>query len=194
MIIAWTESLDIGNDRNILGGMKTFRDMMLIIIVASLIGAVTNTIRNSTALGGLPWRTPWPDNREMKALDIPPSYQPGDSLLSLEEAYTLFLGRKAVFIDAREPAEYEEGHIQGAINLPFEQWDDYWESAKPHLSPDTETVAYCEGLDCEVSLFLARELKQLGYEKAYIFFGGWLKWKEAGLPIETGNAEGHAKE
>ena len=45
-------------------------------------------------------------------------------------------------------------------------------------------VAYCGGFDCELSLFAARELKSLGYEKSYTFFGGWQKWVDAGLPIE----------
>jgi rhodanese-related sulfurtransferase len=123
-------------------------------------------------------------------LEFPPSYEPGDSLLSLEDAYNLFLNGDAIFIDAREADEYKDGHIKGAINLPFDWWDDYWDEVRPLLDPSKEIVAYCGGQDCELSLFLARELKVEGFEKAYVFFGGWQKWIDAGLPVETGGNNG----
>lgn len=164
--------------------MKTLRDAILIIIIGAAIGLGVNAAR--TAGGeGLPLKTHWLDNRKIQALDKPPSYQPGDSLLSLDEAYSLYLDSMTLFLDARSPDDYDQGHIKGAINLPFEQWDQYWNNIKPKLDPKREIVCYCEGLDCELSLFAARELKQQGYPKAYIFFGGWLKWKEAGLPLES---------
>lgn len=164
--------------------MKMVRDAILIIIIGTAIGFGVNAARN-TAGTGLPLDSKWLDNRKIIALDKPPSYQPGDSLISLDEAYSLFLDGQAIFVDARDPAEYGQGHIKGAINLPFEQWDQYWNSVKPELDPKREIVTYCEGLDCELSLFAARELKQQGFPHAYIFFAGWLKWKEAGLPLES---------
>jgi rhodanese-related sulfurtransferase len=163
--------------------MKTLRDAIIIVIIGSCIGLAVNVVRTSGS-SGLPLGTPWPDNRKIRQLETPPSYQPGDSLLTVEQAYNLYLSGKAVFLDAREAGEYKEGHIKGAINMPFEQWDTYWESVKPKLNATTEIVAYCGGLDCELSLFETRELKRLGYQNAYIFFGGWLKWQDAKLPID----------
>lgn len=166
---------------------------MIIVVLAGVFGLLFNTVRNSSDLKGLPLNTPWPDNREIKELEVPPSYTPCDSLtawpecdslVSLEQAYAMFLKKAAIFIDTREQEEYDEGHIAGSINLPFEFWDDYWADVEPELDPDTEIVAYCGGFDCELSLFAARQLKSLGYEHAYIFFGGWPQWVEAGLPTE----------
>jgi len=173
--------------------MKIVRDAFLIVIFAALFGLLVNTVRTSSGVKGLPLDTPWPDNREKVELEKPPSYTPCDSttipdcdsLVSLEQAYALFLKGEAIFVDTREEEEYDEGHIAGAINLPFEFWDDYWADVEPVLNPDTEIVAYCGGFDCELSLFAARELKNLGYKKSYIFFGGWPQWVEAGLPTET---------
>jgi len=164
--------------------MKIVRDAFLIVIFAAVFGLLVNTVRNASGLKGLPLDTPWPDNREKKELEKPPSYDVGDSLVSLEQAYALFLKGEAIFIDTREEEEYDEGHIAGAINLPFDFWDDYWPYVEPELDPEAEIVAYCGGFDCELSLFAARELKNLGYEKSYIFFGGWPQWEEAGLPAE----------
>jgi rhodanese-related sulfurtransferase len=164
--------------------MKTVRDALLILVLSGVAGILINAARNSLGLKGLAMSTPWPDNREKAELEIPPSFEEGDSLVSLEQAYSAFLKGEALFLDAREEEEYNEGHIAGALNLPFEFWDDYWDYVKPDLDPAKEIIAYCGGLDCELSLFEARELKNLGYEKSYTFFGGWQKWLDAGLPVE----------
>ena len=46
---------------------------------------------------------------------------------------------KYVFIDARVPPEYEEEHIQGAINIPIE----ILRSKYPELDPEQEYLTYC---------------------------------------------------
>jgi rhodanese-related sulfurtransferase len=169
--------------------VKILRDAILIGAIAAAVGLAVNGIRSYAALGGLPLDTPWPDNRQRVELEFPPSYEEGDSLLTVEDAYGLYLDGKALFLDARDPVEYEEGHIKGAVNLPFDWWDEYWEDVKPLLNSDQEIIAYCGGFDCELSVFLTRDLKYRGYVKSYIFFGGWLKWIEAGLPVENSKSD-----
>jgi rhodanese-related sulfurtransferase len=164
--------------------VRILRDAILIAAIAAALGLAVNGIRGFVALGGLPLNTPWPDNRQRVDLEFPLSYEEGDSLLTLEDAYNLYLGGEAIFLDARDPFEYEEGHIKGAVNLPFDWWEEHWQEVKPLLSPEKEIVAYCGGADCELSLFLARDLKYRGFKKSYVFFAGWGKWIEAGLPIE----------
>lgn len=168
--------------------MKIVKDAILIAILAAIIGLAVNIARNLTSTGGLPMDTPWPDNRKPERLEYPPSIDTTeasvDTLVTLEQAYSLFLSGGAIFIDAREQIEYDEGHIKGALNLPFEEFDDYWPDVEPKLSPNDKLVVYCDGLDCELSLFCARELNTRGYINAYTFFGGWLQWIDAGLPVE----------
>ncbi len=133
----------------------------------------------------IPWVGIWPDNRRIQALDKPPSFDPQtDSLITLEEAFLLWKDKSAVFIDTREPEEFAEGHIPGAINLPFEHWHDFWDAARPRIGTSDRIVTYCGGLDCELSLYAARELQSLGYGRPLIFFGGYVRWTEQGLPIE----------
>jgi rhodanese-related sulfurtransferase len=180
--------LDIFKPSNILENMKTIRDALLIVIIASALGLAVNAGRIAGDKGGLALNTPWPDNRKLQVLETPPSYDATmDTLISLADAYNLFLQDNVIFLDAREPEDYRSGHIKGAINFPFEEWDDYWPEVEPKLHKDAEMVAYCGGLDCEASLFLARELKQRGYAKCYTFFGGILKWQEEKLPMEKSN-------
>ena len=92
----------------------------------------------------------------------------------------------AFLIDARDPYEYEEGHLPGSINLPYET-----AISDPALLESLDTggrpiIAYCGGGDCEVSYSLAVELVAFGYERVAVYVGGFPEWQENGLPVTTG--------
>jgi rhodanese-related sulfurtransferase len=165
--------------------MKTaIKDAILLTIFSAVLAFGINAISPK----GIPIIGDWYDNREKVELEIPPSFDATmDTLISLQEAYLLWKDSSAVFLDAREPEEYDHAHIPGAINLPFDYWDDCWDRVEPLLKTTDIIICYCGGFDCESSLFAARELKIIGYGNALIFFGGINKWREAGLPIEVGS-------
>ena len=165
---------------------KTIIDAALVTLVAIILAVAVNALSpNGIKLVG-----EWYDNREKAELEIPPSYdEEMDSLISMQESYLLWKDSSAIFLDTREPEEYHEGHIPGAINLPFDYWDDCWERVRPELNLADTIVCYCGGFDCELSLFTARELKVMGYDHSLIFFGGINKWVEAGLPLEYGSED-----
>lgn len=92
----------------------------------------------------------------------------------------------ALFVDARSAEEYAEGHIPGAVDLPF---DDVFK--KPELAKSLDTrgrpiVTYCGGGDCELSKSLAFSLIEAGQKKVLVFTGGLPGWKDAGNRIATG--------
>ena len=158
-------------------------------ILLALIAIVMAFAVNGVSPNGISLKGSWYDNREKQELEIPPSYDPDmDSLLTMQEAFILWK-EGAIFLDTREPYEYDEGHIPGAINLPFDYWDDCWPRVEPLLTISDTIVCYCGGFDCELSLFAARELKVTGYTHALIFFGGINKWVEAELPLEYGSPD-----
>jgi rhodanese-related sulfurtransferase len=111
--------------------------------------------------------------------------QPEDpSFVSLQNAIELNEKGSSVFIDARSSIEYEEGHIPGARSLPYYEMENRLESALAGLEPATPLVVYCEGVGCELSFFLGRELMVMGYQNVKIFYGGYPEWQQAGLPTE----------
>ena len=161
---------------------EILKESISLSVIAIILAFAVNTISSN----GITVQGTWFDNRIQVELDEPLSYDPEfDSLLTMQDAFTLWNDSAAIFIDARDSDEYAEGHIPGAINLPFEEWDDYWEEVEPFIKPEDKIVCYCDGLDCELSLFAARELKAIGYPNSYIFFGGINKWLEHELPLET---------
>jgi rhodanese-related sulfurtransferase len=96
----------------------------------------------------------------------------------------------AVIVDAREAVEYAEGHIPGALNMPY----DLVVTDPVRLeSLDTRgrpVIAYCGGGGCEQSLSLAEELIFAGHERVAVYEGGFPEWQESGYPVETGADEG----
>ena len=47
--------------------------------------------------------------------------------INMEFAKYLFDAKNAVFIDARDVEDYNNGHIQNSINIPFDYYEDYEE-------------------------------------------------------------------
>lgn len=83
-----------------------------------------------------------------------------------------------VLIDARPPAKYQEGHINGAINIPDAQFDAY-----AHLLPedkDKMLIFYCGGLECPLSANSAKKAIALGYTNVYVYQEGTPFWQAAG--------------
>lgn len=84
-------------------------------------------------------------------------------------------------IDVRPPDEYASGHVQGAINVPISQLDEFIE----RLTAEQEVVAYCRGAYCLMSFDAVARLREKGFT-AKRLEDGFPEWKSAGLPVETG--------
>ncbi len=121
---------------------------------------------------------------------VPPNAALGDPpFIAVDVAQLEFISGGAVFIDCREPAEFECGTILGSINIPFDYLPDedlgkYFDSILCGVPKDCPIITYCSGEECDLSLHLARNLQAFGYTKVLIFFGGSREWEKSGLPIE----------
>jgi rhodanese-related sulfurtransferase len=86
------------------------------------------------------------------------------------------------FIDARDVADFQAGHIKGAMNVPFHDFEKYRDVLEG-LPKDQVYVTYCSSA-CDVSIDMAYAMAKMGFKKLYIFHGGWDEWKAAGYPTE----------
>jgi len=107
-----------------------------------------------------------------------------DMGISLDDSIRAFEDGHAVFLDARSPSEYAQGHIKGARLLPFEEIDEYVIDATADLSPEALIITYCDGKACMLSHDLALYLKDFGFERVYVLTNGWSLWLDNGLPVE----------
>ncbi len=108
-------------------------------------------------------------------------------IISIEEVRKLFADKKAVFIDVRSAEEFKAGHIQSALNLPWNDFNNLFNSIAPEISPDKTVITYCDGESCGASkeLELALALKNLGYANVRVMVNGWSVWVKHKLPVES---------
>lgn len=151
---------------------NTVRQAVFIFLISIFIGTAVNLVR--------PDKIPFVDAWSMA--DKLTTQDGGTMAIPLEEAAALFADNAAVFLDARSSAEYDQGHIRGAVNLPWHEVDNYFETVIMTLDRNAMLITYCDGEACPLSHDLAVFLKDLGFSRVRVLVNGWTLWKEHQLP------------
>ncbi|KAF2861668.1 Rhodanese-like protein [Piedraia hortae CBS 480.64] len=105
---------------------------------------------------------------------------------------------ETIIIDVREPAEFEEGYIPGAVNIPIksqpdaillsaEDFEDRFGFPKPEANK--EVVFYCRsGVRSNAAAMLAQ---QAGYQNIKEYRGSWNDWRaKGGKEVRPGMSTG----
>jgi molybdopterin/thiamine biosynthesis adenylyltransferase/rhodanese-related sulfurtransferase len=92
------------------------------------------------------------------------------------EAETAIAVPGTVVLDVREPDEYEQGALPGALHIPRGHLESQIENKV--TDRDAPVVVYCAG--GTRSAFAADTLAQLGYTDVVSVIGGFNKWKNEG--------------
>lgn len=88
---------------------------------------------------------------------------------------------EVILIDVLDPEQYENFHIKGAINIPYER---ITAEAEQKFDKNDEIVVYCSDYECQSSKIAADKLDKKGFKNVWRYEGGKKEWKEAGLPVE----------
>ena len=105
------------------------------------------------------------------------------ALLEFQAVLRTWKDSAALFVDARESAFFEEGHIPRAINLPHEEILRA-KTIGALADKSQPLIVYCSGGDCEDSKIVAKGLLALGHSKISVYAGGWEEWSALGSPVE----------
>ena len=97
------------------------------------------------------------------------------------EAEAEIAAKPAVVLDVREPDEYEQGALPGAVHIPRGHLESQVESRITDKA--APVVVYCAG--GTRSAFAADTLQQLGYTDVVSMAGGFNKWKNEGRDWST---------
>jgi len=92
--------------------------------------------------------------------------------------------RTFLLVDARNPEEYREAHIPGAINIPAKKFDHF-----SNLLPADKgalLIFYCNGVKCGKSKKAASKAMDLGYTNVKVFTEGMPVWEERGYSFYKG--------
>lgn len=99
---------------------------------------------------------------------------------ALKEALTV---ENTVLIDVREPGDYEEGHIEGAINIPIRDLA----QSLDLIPTDRPVIVYCaSGWRAGMAY---STLRLMGYDNVSAWAPGWAGWTAAEEPVSTDPVE-----
>lgn len=84
-----------------------------------------------------------------------------------------------IFLDIREPNEWNLGHVPGAVHIPRGQLEGKVEGA---IDRGKRVVVYCAG--GSRSALAADTLQQMGYDQVESLRGGFRGWAEGGGEVE----------
>ncbi|GGN26682.1 sulfurtransferase [Halarchaeum nitratireducens] len=123
--------------------------------------------------------------------------RPAESpLVTIDEVAAATEAEDTIVVDTREPEEYAEGHIPGAVNLDWKEVvDEETRGLKARadvegifagkgITPETHVVLYCNTARRISHTFVV--LRWLGYPDVSFYEGSLTEWKDAGRPLEAG--------
>ena len=85
-----------------------------------------------------------------------------------------------VIINVLDKPEFEDCHIQGSINITFDEF----EAKMSSLNKNNHYVVYCADYMCMSSGFCAKLLLDAKFEHVWAYEGGMAEWYQKGFPFE----------
>jgi len=100
----------------------------------------------------------------------------GIKLVTYKQVVKLLGRPDVIFIDARNPDNYNKAHIGKAINIyPYEDGEAHIGKIAS-LDREKTYVVYCDGGTCDLSHDIIRIMLSLGFQRVFLFPGGWEEW------------------
>ncbi len=99
--------------------------------------------------------------------------------VGVEEFANVIAAPSVVILDVRTPAEFAEGHIEGAVNIPVESADYIDQVAQ--LDPSVTYAVYCRSGNR--SQPAVDGLASVGVTSVYELESGTIGWTDAGQPL-----------
>jgi rhodanese-related sulfurtransferase len=145
-----------------------------ILVLALFLGTLAQLVRPATI--------PWIEDHSQSPLAK--ARAAGVDLVSLDQAKEMVLAAAVLVLDARSLADFDAGHLPGAVSFPnATRGESYYELAAL-LQPQQPMLVYCSGKTCDDALQLALFLREQGSQKIHLFADGFQAWRQAGLPTE----------
>lgn len=101
--------------------------------------------------------------------------------VTLDEA-RLEMNAGVLLIDVREPGEFEEGHVPGAMNIPRGMLEFKMSQDEKLADRNRSILVYCK--TSGRAALSAAALQSLGYACVHSIAGGFDAWCGAGFPTD----------
>jgi rhodanese-related sulfurtransferase len=109
---------------------------------------------------------------------------PGATTISADDLINLVqTADDLVLVDNRAVADYDAGHIEGALHLLDTDIVDESVLARIAKAKDAPILFYCNGVKCGRAAAAAAKAVSFGYSRVYYYALGMMEWKQRGLPL-----------
>ena len=104
--------------------------------------------------------------------------QEGWMQIGVEDSATYIFDVEPVLVDVRTVGEFEDGHLEGAVNFPVTELDQFLGDMPSDL--DTPILIYCAA--GTRGFWALAYVTSLGYNNVKNMRGGYNAWTDAGYP------------
>jgi len=87
---------------------------------------------------------------------------------------------KLVVINVLDPSYFQDCHIKGSVNIPFDQFE---EKVKT-LNKNNAYVVYCSNYACTAAPFAVQVMLDAGFANVALFPGGIVEWYQHKMPYD----------
>ena len=106
------------------------------------------------------------------------------SSVSLSMAIAKHKEGKAIFVDARPESFYEQGHIEGAVNVPAAIFDIMYVFELSEVDKAKDIIVYGRTFSSRYDEYIARKLILRSHNNTMILEAGLSAWNKKGYPVE----------
>lgn len=123
-------------------------------------------------------------------LCVPLLLLPGCWPFSAPDTRAVSVTAPLVVMNVLDKEQYDDAHITGSINVPFEKFEEIVEK----YDRATPIVVYCANYACTASSAGAHILTELGFQNVWAYEGGMAEWYQLSKQDPSYAFEGSATE
>jgi rhodanese-related sulfurtransferase len=84
-----------------------------------------------------------------------------------------------IILNVLDKEEYDDCHIKGSMHVNFEHVEEFAQK----LDKNSTIVVYCTNYMCTSSDYVAKKLREKGFDKVFVYAGGMAEWHQKQLPV-----------
>lgn len=82
-----------------------------------------------------------------------------------------------LIVDARTPASFKEGHMPGAVSMPYYLPANELKKEIKDIPLSKPVLIYCESQGCYFSQVVAKKFSEIGFSNIVVYREGWKGWQ-----------------
>jgi CRP-like cAMP-binding protein/rhodanese-related sulfurtransferase len=118
-------------------------------------------------------------------INLIPKFMTHEEIITVtpSQAFVYHSDGAALFVDARPSTLYQQGHIEGAINIPLPLFDIMYMMKFSEPDKKRNIIVYGRTISSLYDEQAARKLALRGHENIMVLKGGLTLWKKKGYPV-----------